>query len=79
MASCEETTDRMPGSPASIDMKNVIEPMQCTTAWTSSAPVSSRSVRIAAGQSARATRSASNRVRDAGRSMLPRQSNSHVS
>ena len=44
VAICEATAERTPLSPASMAMKNVVEPQQCTTICTLFAPVSSRTL-----------------------------------
>ena len=49
VAICEDTTERTPWSPASIAMKNVVDPQQWTTIWTSVEPVISRTVSTAPG------------------------------
>ena len=48
-ATCSATTLFTSSSPPSSDMKNVIEPTQCTIQCRPSAPVSSMIVRDAAG------------------------------
>ena len=72
IGNCAQTAVLIPRSPPRIAICSEPDPTQWPNAWTSSRPVSSRTLATAAGQSMRAMSSIVNSVRADGRSMPAR-------